>query len=189
MEDGNGPKARLNEKTGSWETCGKPGPRTVDPVEHEVEIVGLLASPLHRYQGRPKDGPVPFDGPESREQVEIRANKGIVGDRFFNQQAHRLQSVTIIAIESLEAIGATEWAKTRRNIVLRGYPVDELRGVTFSLGGVRFTGHRPANPCAWMDEQLAPGAFAGLRTKGGIRLETLSDGFLSRGKTTLLVEH
>ena len=152
--------------------------------------MGLLASPLHRYEGRPKDGPVPFDGLESRESVTIRAKLGIVGDRFFNQQAHRLQSVTIISIEALEAFGAEEkWEKTRRNIVLRGFPVDELRGVTFSLGGIMMTGHRPANPCAWMDEQLAPGAFKALRTKGGIRLETLSDGVLTRGKTTLLVEH
>ena len=159
-------------------------------MEHQVEIVGLLASPLHRYEGRPKDGPVPHDGPESRETVEVRAGLGIVGDRFFNQRAHRHESVTIMAIESLEALQvADRWVQTRRNIIIRGYPIDELRGKTFSLGGIELHAHRPANPCAWMDEQLAPGAFTGLRHRGGLRCEPLGNGILKIGPAILTVEH
>ena len=160
----------------------------------EVEIVQLLASPLHRYDGRPKDGPTPFDGRETHDEVEIRAGLGIIGDRFFGKRAHRQEAVTLFAIESLEAVaaelgtGGLDVAKTRRNIILRGYPVDNLRDQTFTLGGVRFRAHRPANPCAWMDEQLAPGAFAALRGRGGMRCEPLSDGVLRLGHSTLTVE-
>ena len=162
-------------------------------MQHRVEIVQLLASPLHRYEGRPKDGPAAFDGVETHESVMVRAGLGIVGDRFFGQRAHRQEAVTLFAIESLEAVaaelgtGELDVAKTRRNVILRGYPVDELRGSTFRLGEVEFVAHRPANPCAWMDEQLAPGAFRALRKRGGMRCEPLTDGVLRLGLTTLEV--
>lgn len=169
--------------------CEQPAPRRVESVEHLVEIVGLLASPIHRYEGRPKDGPVPYDGPESVAEVSVRAQLGIVGDRFFNQRAHRHESITIMAIESLEEIGLDNWPATRRNIILRGFPVDELLTKTFSLGGLLLQANSAANPCAWMDEQLAPGAFRGLRKRGGLRCEPLTDGTLRTGKTTLVVEH
>ncbi len=62
---------------------------------------------------------------------------------------------------------------TRRNVVLRGADVEALRGEPFSLdtgsGAVLFRGYRPANPCAWMDHEIAPGAFRAMRGRGGVR--------------------
>jgi MOSC domain-containing protein YiiM len=157
-----------------------------------IEILGLLASPVHRYEGRPSEGPLDFDGDEERERITIRAGLGIVGDRFFGRPAHREASVTIMAIESLESVATDlaldavpDAAATRRNVITRGLAIDELRGQEFSLdtgaGPVRFRGHRPANPCAWMDIVLAPGAFRALRGRGGLRCEPLSDGVLDLG--------
>lgn len=151
-----------------------------------MEIVSLLASSLHRYEGRPKDGPLPAREVEARSSIEIRAGLGVVGDRFFGKRAHVHESVTIFAIESLEAIApGLDAAATRRNIVTRGLDVDGLRGQTFTLdtgdGPVTFRAHRPANPCAWMDEVLVPGAFEALRGRGGMRCEPLSDGMLTLG--------
>jgi hypothetical protein len=60
-------------------------------------IVQLLASPVHRYVGRPADGPGPASPGELVEEVRIRAGLGIVGDRYFGKQAHRDASVTVIA--------------------------------------------------------------------------------------------
>ena len=45
------------------------------------EIVELLASPVHRFEGRPADGPAPAPEGELVEEVRIRAGLGIVGDR------------------------------------------------------------------------------------------------------------
>ena len=152
------------------------------------EIVLLLASPLHRYEGRPGDGPLPFDGDELPASIEIRKGLGVVGDRFFGHRAHRQESVTIMAIESLDVLGPVDAAKTRRNILTRGIDIDSMRGQEFSLdtgsGPVWFRAHRPANPCAWMDTQLAPGAFTALRKRGGMRCEPLSDGTLMLGEVT-----
>jgi len=169
-----------------------------------VEIVALLASPLHAYEGRPADGPTadPADG--ARDRIELRAGHGVVGDRYAGRAAHRTAAVTVFAAESLDAVAAElglpdvpDVLRVRRNIVLRGFPVDGLAapqggtGAVFALdsgeGAVRFQAYRPARPCAWMDQVLAPGAFRALRGRGGVRCAPLDDGWLSRGPAVLHV--
>ncbi|MEU7482026.1 MOSC domain-containing protein [Lentzea sp. NPDC042327] len=154
-----------------------------------MEIVALHASAVHAYEGRPSDGPRPDPGPVSHDHVEVRAKLGIVGDRYFNHQAHRNAAVTFLAAESL-APWPVDPLVARRNVVVRGFDVDALvRGTAFSLdsgdGPVRFEVHRPANPCAWMDRVIAPGAFKALRGKGGVRCVPLDDGVLRVGTAVL----
>ncbi|MGB3909040.1 MAG: molybdenum cofactor biosysynthesis protein, partial [Pseudolysinimonas sp.] len=162
-----------------------------------VEIVQLLASPVHRFEGRPADGPAPAPEGELRDDLELRAGLGIVGDRHFNQRAHRASSVTIQAAEALEAV-ATELGiphptllQTRRNILLRGVDVDALARTTFSLdsgdGEIRFGDPRSANPCAWMDVAVAPGAHRAFRRRGGLRTGPLDDGVLRLGPAVLRI--
>jgi len=170
------------------------------PYEHRVEITHLVASPVHRLEGRPADGPRDEPGePPSRRSVRIRAGLGIVGDRYFGQRAHRTAAVTVMAVEAVERVAeelgvdaGLDPVETRRNVLLRGAPVDALRGMRFSLdsgdGPVEFQGHRPANPCAWMDVMLAPGAFRALRGRGGVRCEPLGDGILTVGPAILRTE-
>ena len=149
-----------------------------------VTIELLLASPQHRYEGRPSDGPRDATGPELHDSIEVRAGLGIVGDRYFGQRAHRTASVTVMAVESIERLGTgLDPADTRRNIIVRGLDIDAMRGQDFWLGGVQFRAHRPANPCAWMDVALAPGAFKALRGHGGMRCEPLTSGILRLGPT------
>jgi len=174
-----------------------------------VEIVALHVSPVHAYEGRPAEGPRPDPVPVAREHVVVRAGLGIVGDRYFNQRAHRQAAVTMFDAAALDDLVRRLGSATpfdpllvRRNIVLRGFPVDELAagrtkdgvrtpGAVFGLdsggGEVRFQAHRPANPCAWMDVVLAPGAFRALRGRGGVRCVPLDDGELRLGPATLTV--
>ncbi|MFD2340145.1 molybdenum cofactor biosysynthesis protein [Clavibacter tessellarius] len=170
------------------------------PYEHRVEIAHLVASPVHRLEGRPADGPRDEPGePPSRRSVRIRAGLGIVGDRYFGQRAHRTAAVTVMSVEAVERVAeelgvdaGLDPVETRRNVLLRGAPVDALRGMRFSLdsgdGPVEFQGNRPANPCAWMDVMLAPGAFRALRGRGGVRCEPLGDGILTVGPAILRTE-
>jgi hypothetical protein len=116
-------------------------------------------------------------------EVHIRAGLGIVGDRYFGKQAHVDASVTMIAQESLPpGVGLAE---VRRNILLSGVPVDDLVGTVLTLdtgaGPIRFRVNRRANPCAWMDVTIAPGAWRQLRGRGGIRCTPLDDGILKIG--------
>ena len=165
------------------------------PYAYDVEVVGLLASPAHRYDGRPDDAVAALPV-ESRAEVQVRAGLGIVGDRYFGRPAHRDASVTVIAAEAVEALAvelglaggesaALDPLATRRNVVLRGAEVEALRGQPFSLDGVVLLGGRPANPCAWLDLVLAPGAHRGMRGRGGVRCAPQRDGVLRLGPAVL----
>lgn len=150
-------------------------------------IVQLLASPAHRFEGRPIDGPAPAPPGEVVDEAHIRAGLGILGDRYYAKQAHRDASITVIARESLPP--GIDLTHVRRNILTTGIAVDDLIGRTLCLdsgaGPVCLEVRRRANPCAWMDVTIAPGAWRALRGKGGIRCVPLNDGVLSVGPVTV----
>lgn len=79
------------------------------PYRHDVEVVALLASPVHRYDGRPA-GPVPPQDGDAREVIEVRAGYGVVGDRYAGRPAHRDAQLTVLAVEALEAVAAATGA-------------------------------------------------------------------------------
>lgn len=153
-------------------------------------IVQLLASPVHRYQGRPADGPAPAPPGELVSEVQLRAELGIVGDRYFGRPAHRAASVTVIAQEALPP--GVDLVQVRRNILTTGIAVDELVGSVLVLdsgdGPVRLRVNRPANPCAWMDVTIGPGGWRALRRRGGVRCTPLDDGTLRVGPVDVRVE-
>jgi MOSC domain-containing protein YiiM len=149
---------------------------------------------VHRYGGRPGGG-VPAQDGDRADRAHVRAGHGVVGDRYAGRAAHRDAALTVLAAESLEALAAElgvppfDPLLARRTVVLRGAEVEALRGEDFALdcgeGLVRLRGGRPANPCAWMDVVLAPGAHRGMRGRGGVRCAALSDGVLRVGPAVL----
>lgn len=153
------------------------------------EIVELLASDIHRFEGRPSDGPRPAPEDELVGLIEVRAGLGIVGDRYYGRPAHRDASVTVISRESVPADKGL--SAVRRNIMLADFPVDDLVGKILTLdsgdGPVALRVNRRANPCAWMDVTVGPGAWKALRRKGGIRCTPLTDGFLRLGQVKAVV--
>jgi hypothetical protein len=108
------------------------------PYRHDVMVVALLASPVHRYDGRPA-GPVPPQDGDRREAIGVRAGYGVVGDRYAGRPAHRDAQLTVLAVEALEAVAAETGAApfdphlARRTVVLRGAEVEALRGQRFAL--------------------------------------------------------
>lgn len=173
--------------------------RTLVPVSevhrYDVEVVHLLVSPEHAYFGRPRDGAADVPTTDA-DRVEVVAGKGIVGDRFYGRAAHMDAAVTLFAAEALEAIaaelgtGPLDPLLTRRNVVLRGAELAPLLGEELVLeqgdDAVRLRAGRPANPCAWMDRVLAPGAHAAMRGRGGVRCMPLTSGVLRRGPAVLV---
>lgn len=148
-----------------------------------MQIVELLVSPVHRFEGRPSDGAVAAPPGELVPEIRLREGLGVVGDRYFGKAAHRDALVTLIAQESLpEGVGLLQ---TRRNILVSGIEVDSLVGQVLTLdsgdGPVSLAVKRRANPCAWMDVSIGPGAFRALRGRGGIRCVPLNDGVLRVG--------
>lgn len=162
---------------------------------YDVEVLHLLVSPEHAYFGRPRDGAADVPTTDA-DAAAVVAGKGVVGDRFFGKAAHMDAAVTLFAVESLEAIaaelgtGPLDPLLTRRNVVLRGAELPPLLGHEIVLesrgSAVRLRVGRAANPCAWMDRVLAPGAHAAMRGRGGVRCMPLSHGVLHRGPAVLV---
>lgn len=161
----------------------------------EFEIVSLLVSRVRRYDGRPGDGPEPYDiGDELVDSVRVRAHKGLVGDRYFGTR-FTFAAMTMIAAEKIEQLegelgtGPFDPTLARRNLVTHGLDVDALARTTFTLdaghGPIRFRSMTPANPCAWLNTVYAPGAHQALRGHAGIRCEPLDDGELTVGPATI----
>lgn len=162
-------------------------------------IETLVVSPRRRFEGRPADGPEPFDDPATRDgenptSVRVRAHKGLVGDRYFGTR-FTYATMTLIAAEKVLALagqlqsGPFDPVEARRNLVTRGLDVDALVRTEFTLdaghGPIRFRCITPANPCAWMNEVFAPGAHQALRGHAGVRCEPLDDGEISVGPATV----
>lgn len=162
---------------------------------YDVEVLHLLVSPAHAYFGRAREGAADVPTTDA-DHAELVAGKGIVGDRFYGKAAHMDAAVTLFAVEALESIAAELGAGpfdpllTRRNVVLRGVELAPLLGHEFTLeaGGdtVRLKAGRPAHPCAWMDEMLAPGAHKAMRGRGGVRCQVITGGVLHRGPAVLV---
>ncbi|MFW0772906.1 MOSC domain-containing protein [Paenarthrobacter nitroguajacolicus] len=161
---------------------------------YDVEVLHLLVSPGHAYFGRAREGAADVPTTDAG-QAELVAGKGIVGDRFFGKAAHMDAAVTLFAVEALEAIaselgaGPFDPLLTRRNVVLRGVELAPLLGRDFTIESrgdvVRLKAGRPAHPCAWMDEMLAPGAHKAMRGRGGVRCQVIGGGLLHRGPAVL----
>ncbi|WP_289016736.1 molybdenum cofactor biosysynthesis protein [Aeromicrobium sp. REDSEA-S32_B7] len=168
-------------------------PVDFEPVD--LDVVGLVVSPRHRFDGRPSDGPRPAMGSDRQTSVDVRAHKGVVGDRYFGTR-HRFAAVTFLAVEEVARVGASLDAPgldpflARRNVLTRGLDVESLVHSEFTLeqGGrsLTFRSLTRANPCAWMDVVLAPGAHQAMRGHAGIRSEPLDDGVLSVGPARLV---
>ena len=157
--------------------------------------MSLVVSPVHRYDGRPSDGVLPFDGSESVDEVQVRAHRGLVGDRYFGTK-HRHAAVTFLAAESIDQLegelgtGPFDPELARRNVVTRGLDVESLVHTTFTIdtghGTLAFRSLSRANHCAWMNVVFAEGAHQAMRGHGGIRSEPLDDGVLRVGTARLL---
>ncbi|MGH7362192.1 MAG: MOSC domain-containing protein [Candidatus Methylomirabilales bacterium] len=122
---------------------------------------------------------------------------GLEGDRYFRQAGtysakpgpHR--EITLIAIEALEAVtretGITLAAgESRRNIVTRDVPLNDLVGQTFRLGEVRVRGVRLCPPCQHLEDLTRrPGVMKALVDRGGLRVQVLEDGTVRVGDPIL----
>jgi MOSC domain-containing protein YiiM len=154
--------------------------------EYRFEVVSFLVSPAHAYFGRAKDGPAADVTTERPDSVEIVADKGIRGDRFFGVRAHTEAAVTFLSLEAWEAAaGGVDASVARRNVVVRGLELDPLRAEEFEVdtgqGPVRFRGGRPAHPCIWMDSMAGEGTRKALIGRGGLRAQPLTSGVLTKG--------
>ena len=120
--------------------------------------------------------------------VEVIANKGIINDRYFNDNNEKDIQITLIESENIDYFNEKlqtniPYIDFRRNIITKGIKLNELIGKEILIGEVRFKGHRLCDPCKYLQEKLGQKnpikSMAYLYKRGGLRCEILSSGTIS----------
>ena len=122
----------------------------------------------------------------------IVAGHGLEGDRYrsdagtFSDKPGPDRHVTLIALEDVEAFTREtgvplDPGETRRNVVTRGVPLNDLLGVEFTVGAVRLRGLRLCEPCAHLAKLTGRAVLPGLVHRGGLRAEALTGGAIRQG--------
>ena len=96
------------------------------------------------------------------------------------------KQVTLIEAEAIEAAASDydvriDPAQSRRNLLVRGVPLNQLVGKEFLVGAVRLRGLRLCEPCGHLEKLTVPGIKTALLHRGGLRAEILGDGTLQSG--------
>jgi MOSC domain-containing protein YiiM len=148
-----------------------------------VRIEHIYISSGHNFFGR--FGQVAEEHPiMDVSQAECVADKGIVGDRFFDFKKNYKGQVTFFSLEVYKTlcrelhVTDKSPAVFRRNFVVSGVDLNTLIGKRFSIQGTEFEGIEECRPCPWMEQAFAPGAEALLKGNGGLRARVLTDGTL-----------
>jgi MOSC domain-containing protein YiiM len=125
--------------------------------------------------------------------IEVRAvpGAGLEGDRYFLKQGTFFKpepdfELTLIEAEALEAMRSEYQidvapVESRRNLVTRGVPLNHLVGKDFLIGGVKIHGIRLCEPCSHLQGLTGRQVIKGLRHRGGLRAQILSEGLLKAG--------
>jgi MOSC domain-containing protein YiiM len=123
--------------------------------------------------------------------VEAIPGVGLEGDRyalkvgtFFRPEpAFELTLIEAEAVEALRRDYQVELAAgdARRNIVTRGVPLNHLVGREFRIGDVRIRGIRLCEPCGHLQQVTGTQLIKGLRHRGGLRAQILTQGTIRVG--------
>jgi MOSC domain-containing protein YiiM len=128
-----------------------------------------------------------------RSVAEVRAlpGVGLESDRYALRQGTFWKSqpdyeLTLIEAEAIEALKrdyAVELVPgdARRNLVTRGVPLNHLVGREFSIGEVKIRGLRLCEPCDHLQQLTGQPVIKGLRHRGGLRAQILSEGMIRVG--------
>lgn len=132
--------------------------------------------------------------PEPRDVVEAVADRGLRGDRYFDDagtfstpdEAKR-RDVTLIEAEALEQAAeqydvAFEPGVHRRNITVRGVGLNRLVGERFRVGDVVLEGDELCEPCNYLERMLEQqGVEDALVHRGGLRAAVIESGEVAVG--------
>jgi MOSC domain-containing protein YiiM len=133
-------------------------------------------------------------GQPSAAVTAVRAvrGQGLEGDRYFykvgtySDHPGGGREVTLIEAEALEALAretsiVLDSGASRRNIVTRCVPLNDLVGLRFRVGEVLLEGTRLCEPCLHLERLTRKGVMVGLLHRGGLRTVILEGGTVRVG--------
>jgi len=119
--------------------------------------------------------------------IEVLANKGIVGDRHFNDFNDPYCQLSLIESENIDYYNLKyglniSYLDFRRNIVTKGIKLNTLIGKKISIGKVLAEGIDLCRPCRHLSEILnQENIIKEFLRKGGLRCQILSSSHIYVG--------
>jgi MOSC domain-containing protein YiiM len=126
------------------------------------------------------------------EEANLMEGAGIEGDRYaagtgyYSSKPHINRQVTLIEIETLEALERDHEIcllpdETRRNLVTRDVPLNHLVGRKFRVGAdVVLYGGRLNTPCQYLEDLLRKPVFKLLVNRSGLNCQIVRGGIVRK---------
>ena len=127
-------------------------------------------------------------------EAQLVAGQGIEGDRYFlgtgtySQKLEPGRQVTLIEIETLEALARDHGldltiGEHRRNLTVRGVPLNHLVGRRFRVGEAVLEGSRLNKPCKYLELVTGKPVYEPLIHRSGLNCIIVEGGTIRRGDT------
>jgi MOSC domain-containing protein YiiM len=141
---------------------------------------------------------------EELEEATCVAGRGIVGDRYFAgtgtySPKPDVREVTLIEQEALDALSRNDPplqggpiqllpVDHRRNLTVRGVPLNHLVGRRFRVGEVILRGGRLNFPCKYLEELLGSPVYLPLYNRSGLNCSIERGGVIRPGDAISLLD-
>ena len=132
---------------------------------------------------------------EEVESIEVLANKGVVGDRHFDNYNDPYCQLSLIEAENIDEYNLKfglniPYLDFRRNIITKGIKLNDLVGKRLLVGNVEVEGVDLCRPCRHLTEMLdQENILKEFLRKGGLRCQILSSSKIKVGDTIKLLSY
>ena len=129
------------------------------------------------------------------ESIEVLANKGVVGDRHFDNYNDPYCQLSLIEAENIDEYNLKfglniPYLDFRRNIITKGIKLNDLVGKKLSIGNVEVEGIDLCRPCRHLTEMLdQENILKEFLRKGGLRCQILSSSKIKVGDTIKVLSY
>ena len=119
--------------------------------------------------------------------IEVLANKGVIGDRHFDDFNDPYCQLSLIESENIDYYNFKyglniPYINFRRNIVTKGIQLNELVGKKIKIGNVNIEGIDLCRPCRHLTEMLGQeNILKEFLRRGGLRCQVLSSSQIKIG--------
>jgi MOSC domain-containing protein YiiM len=131
---------------------------------------------------------------EERDSIEVLANKGILGDRHFDDYNDPYCQLTLIESENIDYYNTKfglniPYIDFRRNIITKGIELNELVGKKLLIGKVKVEGIDLCRPCRHLTEMLSQNnILKEFLRSGGLRCQILSSSNIFVGDKISIID-
>ena len=119
--------------------------------------------------------------------IEVIANKGVVGDRHYNEFNDPYCQISLIESENIDYYNTKyglniSYLNFRRNVVTKGIELNDLVGKKILIGNTELEGIDLCRPCKHLTEVLnQDNIIKEFLRRGGLRCQILSSSKISVG--------